>query len=77
MERLGQFIEYAKLYLISVEQDASKLTKLLDEYKGDLDSDEYRGFEVDDILNTGEMHATMHLLSVAQGILNGGEDNNE
>ena len=74
MDKLEQFVEYAKLHLISLEQDASKFTKLLDEYTGDLDSDEYRGFELDDVINTGEIHATMHLLSVAQGILNGGED---
>ena len=71
MDKLTQFVEYAKLHLISLEQDASKLTKLLDEYSGDLDSDEYRNFELDDTINTGEMAATMHLLSVAQDILSG------
>lgn len=70
MNQLPEFIEYMKLHLISLEQDASKLTKLLDEYTGDLDSDEYRNFELDDTINTGEMAATMHLLSVATDILN-------
>ena len=71
MNQLPEFIEYMKLHLISLEQDASKLTKLLDEYSGDLDSDEYRNFELDDTINTGEMAATMHLLSVATDILEG------
>ena len=68
---MDEFLEYAKLHLISLEQDASKLTKLLDEYKGDYDSDEYRDLEIEDVVNTGEMRATMHLLSVATDILEG------
>lgn len=71
MNQLPEFIEYMKLHLISLEQDASKFTKLLDEYTGDLDSDEYRGFELDDVINTGEIATTQHLLSVATDILEG------
>ena len=71
MDKLAQFVEYAKLHLISLEQDASKLTKLLDDYVGDYDSDEYLQLESDDSINTGELAATMHLLSVAQDILDG------
>ena len=70
MDKLAQFVEYAKLHLISIEQDASKFTKLLDEYTGDYDSDEYLELESADTINTGEMAATMHLLSVATDILN-------
>ena len=70
MDKLAQFVEYAKLHLISLEQDASKLTKLLDDYVGDYDSDEYLQLESDDSINTGELAATMHLLSVATDILN-------
>jgi hypothetical protein len=36
MDRLTQFAEYAGIHLISLEQDAEKLSKLLDEYTGDL-----------------------------------------
>ena len=68
---MDEFLEYAKLHLISLEQDAEKLSKLLDEYTGDLDSDEYRDLEMEDVINTGELAATMHLLSVAQDILSG------
>ena len=70
MNQLPEFIEYMKLHLISLEQDASKLTKLLDDYVGDYDSDEYLQLESDDSINTGELAATMHLLSVATDILN-------
>jgi len=66
---LVKFVEYAKLHLISLEQDASKFAKLMDEYTDDYDSDEYRDLEMEDIVNTGEMRATMHLLQVAQDIL--------
>jgi hypothetical protein len=39
----------------------------MDEFEGDFDSDEYRELEVTDIVNTGEMYATSHLLAVAEG----------
>lgn len=66
---LEEFIAYAELHLISVEQDAEKLQKLMDEFEGDYDSDEYRDLEIDDMNNTGELYATSHLLSVARDIL--------
>lgn len=71
MGRLEQFVEYAKLHLISLEQDASKIQHVLDNYVGDYDSDEYLEIESEDAINTGEMAATQHLLSVAQDILSG------
>jgi len=61
------FIEYMKLHEISILQDADKLQKLMDEFEGDYDSDEYRDLEIDDMHNTGELIATRHLLSVAEG----------
>ena len=61
------FIEYMKLHLISIQQDAEKLQTLMDEFEGDYDSDEYRELEVTDVINTGEMYATSHLLAVAEG----------
>lgn len=65
-------IEYIKIHEISLLQDADKFQKLMDEFEGDLDSDEYRELEIEDVINTGELNATRHLLSVAQDIL----DNN-
>jgi hypothetical protein len=70
MTRSSQFMEYMKLHEISLLQDADKLQKLMDEFEGDLDSDEYRELEITDYHNTGELIATRHLLSVATDIMN-------
>lgn len=59
-----------KLHLISLEQDAVMLQDKLDSFTGDYDSDEYRELEIEDIINTGELSATRHLLSVATDIMN-------
>ncbi len=59
-----------KLHLISLEQDAVMLQDKLDSFTGDYDSDEYRELEIQDIINTGELSATRHLLSVATDIMN-------
>jgi hypothetical protein len=66
---MNAFIEYIKIHLISLEQDAEKLSNLMDNFKGDLDSDSYRELEIEDIVNTGELRATQHLLSVAEGMI--------
>ena len=68
-QRAHQVIEYIKLHEISLLQDAAKLQHLLDSFVGDLDSDEYRELEIDDICNTGELQATRHILSVVADIL--------
>lgn len=65
----NSFIEYAKLHLISLQQDAERLQRLLDNFEGDLDSDEYRELEIVDIVNTGELQATAHLIQVAEEML--------
>jgi hypothetical protein len=59
-----------ELHEISLLQDAEKLQKLMDEFEGDYDSDEYKDLEIEDITNTGELIATRHLLSVATDIMN-------
>jgi len=71
MDRLEHFIEYAKLHLISIEQDAEKLTRLLDQYTDDYDSDEYRDWDEEYLYLSGQITATQHLLSVATDILEG------
>ena len=63
------FIEYMKLHLISLHQDADELQDKLDNFEGDLDSDAYRDLEIADIVNTGEIVATQHLLSVAEDMI--------
>ncbi len=39
----------------------------MDNFKGDLDSWDYQELEIADMNNTGEIAATQHLLSVAEG----------
>jgi hypothetical protein len=65
MNQMNSFIEYMKLHELSLLQDAKKLQTLMDGFPNDLDSDEYRDLEMEDIINTGELRATRHLLSVA------------
>ena len=66
---MDSFIEYMNIHLISLHQDSDMLQDKLDNFEGDLDSDSYRELEVADIVNTGEIIATQHLLSVAQGMI--------
>jgi hypothetical protein len=62
-------IEYIKIHEISLLQDAEKLNNIFNTYEGDFDTDEYREYEVADIINTGELIATRHLLSVAEDMI--------
>ena len=66
---MNKMIEYMKIHLISLHQDADELQYKLDNFVGDLDSDAYRELEIADIVNTGEIIATQHLLSVAEGMI--------
>jgi hypothetical protein len=77
MTKSSAFIEYVKLHLISLEQDAVMLQNKMDSFTGDLDSDAYRELEIADIVNTGEMAATQHLLSVALDIMNSSNERYE
>ena len=77
MTKSSHFLEYMKLHLISLEQDAEMLQDKLGSFQGDLDSDEYRELEIADIVNTGEMAATQHLLSVATDIMNSSNERYE
>jgi hypothetical protein len=68
--RSSNFIKYLQAYLILLEDDAAMFQNQMDAFQGDLDSDEYRELELADIVNTGEMAATRHILSVATDIMN-------
>lgn len=70
-------MEYIKLHEISLMQDAEMLQNKMDSFTGDLDSDEYRELEIADIMNTGEIAATQHLLSVATDIMNAANERYE
>jgi hypothetical protein len=69
MTRSSAFLEYLKIHLISLEQDSEELNSVMVTYE-DLDSDEYRYMEIEDISLTGQIIATQHLLSVATDIMN-------
>jgi hypothetical protein len=66
---MNAFIEYMKIHEISLLQDADMLQEKMDSFAGDLDSFEYQTLEMEDIVNTGELRATRHLLSVAEGMI--------
>lgn len=66
---LNTLIEYMKIHLISLYQDAEMLQSKMDNFQGDLGSWEYEELEIADMNNTGEITATQHLLSVAEGKL--------
>ena len=67
--KMNQMIEYMNIHLISLHQDSDMLQDKLDSFEGNLDSDEYRELEIADIVNTGEIIATQHLLSVARDMI--------
>lgn len=66
---LEEMIAYMELHLLSIHQDADKLSDAMRDFEGDYDSDEYEELEIADMNNTGELYATSHLLSVARDIL--------
>jgi len=77
MTKSSAFMEYIKLHEISLLQDAEKLQNLMDNFEGNLDSDEYVELEIADYHNTGELTATRHLLSVATDIMNSSNERYE
>ena len=66
--RSNQLYQYMNLHLISLEQDSAKIQDEMDNIE-DLESDEYRDLEIEDISINGQIIATRHLMSVANGIL--------
>jgi hypothetical protein len=55
-------------YLTYLEEASRTIESSLDAIN-DMDSDEYRELEIEDISNNGEIMATRHLLSVVTDIL--------
>ena len=58
---MKQVQEYAKLHLLSLKQDSTKLTKQMNDIE-DMDSDEYKDLEIEDISLNGQMIGVSHLL---------------
>ena len=63
---LNTLKEYMKLHLLSLEQDSEKIKSEMNLIE-DMNSDEYWDLEIEDISLNGQMIATSHLLSVAEG----------
>lgn len=60
-DKLYKLIEYIKIHKISLEQDSEKLN--IDMMNNDdLDSDEYKDLEVEDISLNGQIIALSHIL---------------
>lgn len=76
MTKSSAFLEYMKLHLISLEQDSEDLNIKMVTWE-DLESDEYRDMEIEDISLNGQMIATQHLLSVATDIMNASNERYE
>jgi len=56
-----QLIEYMKIHLISLEQDSAKVVAEMAQID-DMDSDEYKDLEIEDISLNGQMIGVSHLL---------------
>ena len=76
MTKSSHFLEYMKLHLISLEQDSEDLNIKMVTWE-DLESDEYRDMEIEDISLNGQIIATQHLLSVATDIMNSSNERYE
>jgi hypothetical protein len=66
---MKELIEYMKLHLISLEQDSEKIEEEMSQFEYNMDSDEFKTLEIQDISVNGQIIATAHLLSVANDIL--------
>ena len=53
--------EYAKLHILSLEQDSQKVIAQMNQID-DMDSDEYKDLEIEDISLNGQMIGASHLL---------------
>jgi hypothetical protein len=65
---LNTFREYIKAHLISLEQDSEELQKQMGFYD-DLDCDEYKDLELEDVSTTGQILACYHFLSVLEATI--------
>ena len=63
---IREFEEYIRIHLISLQQDSEEMQKQMG-FIDDLDSDEYKDLELEDVSTTGQMLACYHLLSVIEG----------
>jgi hypothetical protein len=74
MNKSSKFIEYMKLHLISLEQDADKIQAEMDKYE-EMESNEYHALEIEHISLNGQWIGVNHILSVALDIMEESERN--
>jgi hypothetical protein len=74
MNKSSKFIEYMKLHLISLEQDADKIQAKMDKYE-EMESNEYHALEIEHISLNGQWIGVNHVLSVALDIMEESERN--
>ena len=69
---MKQIREYVKLTHLSLMQDSDEIQKQLDKYgfEDDMESDEYRQLEIQDIYLNGKIIATDHILKYLDGVAN-------
>ncbi len=67
--KINTLIEYMKLHLISLQQDADEVQKEMDSYE-EMESNEYQALEFEHISLNGQWIGTNHILSVATDIMN-------
>ena len=65
---LKSFKEYVRLHLISLEQDSQQTVNEMNLIE-DMDSDEYKFKEIEDVSNNGKILAVGSIMSLARGIL--------
>lgn len=76
MTKSSHFLEYMKIHLISLQQDADKIQAEMDTYE-EMESNEYQALEIEHISLNGQYIATAHLLSVATDIMNASNERYE
>ena len=59
-----QLIEYMKIHLISLEQDSAKVVAEMAQIE-DMETDEYKDLEIEDISLNGQMIGISHILRYA------------
>jgi len=76
LTKSSHFLEYMKIHLISLQQDADKIQAEMDTYE-EMESNEYQALEIEHISLNGQYIATAHLLSVATDIMNASNERYE
>ena len=76
MTKSSAFLEYMKLHLISLEQDADAIQKEMDAFE-EMESNEYQALETELISLNGQWIGVNHILSVATDIMNSSNERYE